>query len=330
MRPILRTACLVLFAVIVAPRGASASATDTTATDTLSIRTADDSVRTPMLAESLPGQGPIPITVITTDRMVAQYSRVESWPGGFVRAMRGSGEEVFLPAAKIYMILDPDGTDVTKEVLDGRKAVSGGLRDVGGPRVPSSPAFRGRPSPEQRGFTLLQAGLLRQLGPIRAEQDRTVLVADAGRMWNVDASHSLGGSLMLAANNEFTRVGLKPRYRRWLSRTISVDLAPGVFFSVPGDGNPEHAPIGFIGESSLTFGDWFAITGAVHVVGTTRYTYHYQEPTPSPPVPPTRTVESGTKAAAFLGVKAGGEAAIVGSVAAVALIGLMMLTYGGS
>ena len=273
---------------------------------------------------------PTPITVTTTDGVTAEYSRVEHWPGGFVRAVRASGEVVYLSAARVRRIVDTEGDDVTKQVIDNRRAVNEGLSDAAGPRVPRSPALRGRPSPEQRGFTLLQVGYLRRLGPATPDQGRTVLVADAGRMWNVDASHSLGGSLMLAASNEFTRVGVKPRYRRWLSRTVSVDLAPGVFFSVPGDGNPEHAPVGFVGESSLTFGDWFAITGSVHVVGTTQYTYHYQEPTPSPPVPPTRTVDSGTRATAFLGVKAGGEAAIAGTVAAVALIGLMMLTYGGS
>ena len=271
-----------------------------------------------------------PVTVTTTDGVTAEFSRVEPWPGGFIRAVRPNGEEAFLPASKIQRILDPQGDDVTQQVLDNRRTVKESLPRMTGPTVPRSPALRGRPSPEQRGFSLLQVGYLRQLGTIHPEQDRAVLVADAGRLWNVDARHSLGGTVMLAASSEFTRIGVKPRYRRWLSRTVSLDLAPGVFFSVPGDGNPEHAPIGFVGESSLTFGDWFAITGAVHVVGTKEFTYHYQEPTPSPPVPPTVTVESGTRASAFVGAKVGGEAAVVGTLAMLALIGLMILTYDGS
>ena len=274
-------------------------------------------------------QGPVRISVITTDGATSEFSRVEPWPGGFIRATRANGEEVFVAVSKIQRILDPKGADVTEQVLESRRPVHEGLPQMAGPRIPRSPALRGRPSPEQRGFTLLQVGYLRRLGTLRAEQDRTVLVADAGRMWNIDGNHSLGGTVMLAAGDEFTRVGLKPRYRRWLSRTVSVDLAPGVFFSVPGDGNPEHAPIGFVGESSLTFGDWIAITGAVHVVGTKEFTYHYIEPTPSPPVPPTVTVESGTKASAFVGVKVGGEAAIVGTLAMLALIGVMIVTYAG-
>ena len=305
--------------------------TDRVLVDGVEVPFAERHADSPAGAEpSTADHGSKPVTVTTTDGVTAEFSRVEPWPGGFIRAVRPNGEAAFLPASKIQRILDPRGDDVTTQVLENRRPVNEGLSQVEGPIVPRSPALRGLPSPEQRGFTLLQAGYLRQLGPVSAEQDRAVLVADAGRMWNVDARHSLGGTVMLAASNEFTRIGVKPRYRRWLSRTASLDLAPGVFFSVPGDGNPEHSPIGFIGESSLTFGDWFAITGAVHVVGTKEFTYHYPEPTPSPPVPPTVTVESGTRASAFVGVKVGGEAAVVGALASLALIGLMILAYGGS
>lgn len=279
----------------------------------------------------LSGQDLRSVTITTDDGVTAEFSRVESWPGGFVRAIRANGEEVFLPAVKVQRILDPQGNDATSQVIVNRKPIHEGFAQVAGPKIPRSPALRGRPSPEQRGFTLVQAGYLRRLGPVLEEQDRSVLVMDAGRMRNLSARHSVGASVMLAANNEFTRIGLKPRYRRWISRTVSVDLAPGVFYSVPGDGNPEHAPIGFVGESSLTFGDWVAITAAVHVVRTTRYHYDYgPPPAPSPPVPPVVTVDSGTQATAFLGVKAGGEAAIIGTLASLALIGVMILTYSGS
>ena len=273
--------------------------------------------------------GPVtmPIVVTMTDGSVATFARVEPWPGGFARAIRGSGDVVFLPEAKIHRIDDSQGTDVTEKVLVQRKAVDEVPKEtLASPKPPRTPKFRGRPSPEQRGFTLVQVGAVRQLGSTVDYEPKSATVMDLGHMWNVSPRHSIGGSLSLATNETFTRVGWKPRYRRWISRTVSVDLAPGVFYSVPGDGEPEFSPVGFVGESSLNFGDWVSVTSMVHVVGTTRRYYdHGEGPAPSPSVPPKVTEVSRTEGSAYLGVKAGGEAAIGATVVSIVVLGLAIL-----
>jgi hypothetical protein len=259
------------------------------------------------------------ITVITSDDSSSSYARVEPWPGGFVRAIRGNGDVRFLSDLDLRAIRGPGQDDVTDQVVVGRKAIGAGpvpVREA--PRPKGPPRLRGRPSPFQKGFTLIQVGLLGRVDDAPREAPNTVLVLDVGRMRNLSPRHSVGGSVFLATDDEYARLGFRPRYRRWLTRTIGIDLAPGLFWSL--DGNEfrsSHSPLGFVGEVSLSLGDWIALTGQMEVVGTERRYYApYGSQYPiegapeTVPIGPLIGSSSGTEVSWLLGARIGGEAAI--------------------
>lgn len=57
--------------------------------------------------------------------------------------------------------------------------------------------------------------------------------ADAGWMKNLN-NNAVGGTLCWSFDDKGSRLALKPRYRRWLSRTIHADASVGVIFLITG------------------------------------------------------------------------------------------------
>ena len=87
-------------------------------------------------------------------------------------------------------------------------------------------------------------------------------------MRNRSPATALGGTAFLAAADQITGntgvlLGLKPRVRRWIGRTLSVDLSPGGFYVLSGDANANT--IGLTGHGGLNFGDWAALSVQVLV-----------------------------------------------------------------
>ena len=133
----------------------------------------------------------------------------------------------------------------------------------------ASPAacFRGRPLPTCSGFWIVESGLAVRLnstvglgqtmpglatfevGWMRNRGERTALGATAS--FGVGPQPGFGTGYYLA---------IKPRWRRWLSPTTSLDLSPGLIIS-----SEERFP-GFTGSADLNFGDWVSWTTQLQVV----------------------------------------------------------------
>jgi hypothetical protein len=176
------------------------------------------------------------------------------------------------------------------------------------------PQFRGRPLPIKKGFPLIQAGVLGRLND-RGQEATEAFAMDLGGMKNLSPRHALGMTLGLVADTDYTRIGLKPRYRRWLGRTFSLDVAPGIFLPIDAETGPNHHSPGFVGELSLSAGDWVSLTGLVEVVEKERPVYSDEIP-----------AGSDTQTSYYLGAKAGGEAGIVTAI----LMGLAVAAFAGS
>jgi hypothetical protein len=113
--------------------------------------------------------------------------------------------------------------------------------------------FRGRPKPTCDNFWLTELGFAK-----RVTSDSAPLYTwELGWMVNRGTRRALGVGVFFQVEDE-TEFGIRPRLRLWMSRAISVDLAPGVILFGSGAG------VGFSGHVELNFGDYAAVTA--HVV----------------------------------------------------------------
>ena len=239
-----------------------------------------------------------PVTVILKDGTERPYARVEPGPGGFVRAHRSDGTSDTIAVNDIAKIV----ATVPPRAKTEKAGVSG------------PPRFRGRPYPERTRFYLLQAGIMARLDSHEEDQAGAVFGMDLGTMKNRSPKVALGGSLGFVTDEDYARVAIKPRIRRWLSRTVSIDFAPGVFLPIDmGGSSVEHGSVGFVGETSLILGDWAALTGQVEVVGIERS--HYASGL-------LLTTQTETDVSYYFGAKAGGTLATL-PVAALMLLGIL-------
>ncbi|HEV8128874.1 MAG TPA: hypothetical protein VGQ14_04390, partial [Candidatus Eisenbacteria bacterium] len=68
-----------------------------------------------------------------------------------------------------------------------------------------------------------------------------LLAFDLGMMVNVGEKTAIGATAFTGAGNDYAQAGVRLRVRRWLSRTASVDIAPGIIaleHRVSGEAHP--------------------------------------------------------------------------------------------
>jgi hypothetical protein len=123
--------------------------------------------------------------------------------------------------------------------------------------------FRGKPSPECRTFWITEAGAFYRLDgqDVKSWQHRKLYEKllysiDVGLMFNRSPGDALGASIFIDYDDYTgsTKLGLRPRYRRWLSRLIRIDIAPGIVL----DDTKFKTP-NFSGLLSLNFSDYVAL-----------------------------------------------------------------------
>jgi hypothetical protein len=162
---------------------------------------------------------------------------------------------------------------------------------------------RGRPWPECRTFALTEFGYSRRL--ISDERDSTsggwLFTGEVGIMANRGARSAWGATVFCEFESEGFLWGIRPRYRRWLTRSISCDVAPGILVDA-GTGAPfEGRSPAFSGQVSLNFSDLIALTSQVDVIHGA----------------------GGTRTEMYAGIRGGGEVAIVSAFSFVVLVAFM-------
>ena len=84
---------------------------------------------------------------------------------------------------------------------------------------------------------------------------------DLGMMVNTGRQSAFGGALFAGVNGGGTRLGVKARYRRWLTRTVALDLSPGVLLAgSTSSGLAQFRSPGFTGHVGFTWKDWVGAT----------------------------------------------------------------------
>ncbi len=134
--------------------------------------------------------------------------------------------------------------------------------------VDSSPAqrlcFRGQPTCSS--FFITEAGIGFRLNPDPADPNPSgrLLAGELGWMRNQNHRWAWGATAFLGFGDKADGLGIRPRFRRWLSRTMSLDLAPGLVRHIHSGGSDW----GFAGYGAVSIGDWLALTGQALTVRT--------------------------------------------------------------
>jgi len=118
-----------------------------------------------------------------------------------------------------------------------------------------------RGKPECGSFVITEMGALYRLDdyPFQGDPSRIYLTFDAGFMKNLSKRHAVGLTGYALAGGDISRLGIRPRYRRWLSHNSSVDISPGILVSGEDPAFDYDAP-GFVFGASLNEGDLVALT----------------------------------------------------------------------
>lgn len=197
-----------------------------------------------------------PIRVFLEDGDVVEARSARSASMDMVALVLLDSSIRYVPAARVRRIVDAEGRNLTAAVLDRRETVSGAPR----PRRISSLTWRGHPYPETRSFLITELGLMYRLDryPYSRFPSRTAVTFDLGWMKNVGTRHAVGFSGYAMPSDETTRLGIRGRYRRWLSPSLSVDISPGVILGGE-DGGTNYDPPGAVLGVTLNTGDLFAV-----------------------------------------------------------------------
>jgi hypothetical protein len=121
--------------------------------------------------------------------------------------------------------------------------------------------FRANPAPRCHSFWITEAGVGARLDPHPANtDDGASLTLELGHMVNSGRRSALGAAIFLQVAEPISGFGLRPRYRHWLSRKVSIDIGPGIEY------RSNEARFLPSGQLALNLGSGFAVTGDVHLI----------------------------------------------------------------
>lgn len=162
--------------------------------------------------------------IVLSDGEQIEALSAEPMPFDMVRVTMIDRTYRYVTTVRIRSVTDELGRDQTNALIRDRETVGTPLSpDL---RVPG-PGLRVGPRSVTPHFAITETTLL---GRIAGEgTDAASFEFDMGVMWNVADSSALGGTVFLGTGGQFdANAGGRLRYRRWLSRTASVDIAPGI------------------------------------------------------------------------------------------------------
>jgi len=121
--------------------------------------------------------------------------------------------------------------------------------------------LRGKPWPDCKTFTITETGLVFPVAssPERPPWQRNdpLFSLEFGGMRNIGSHFALGGALAVTidGDDELRRaVAIKPRVRYWITRYVSVDVAPGLVVGI--NSSPTDDLPSFMGHVGVSLYDW--------------------------------------------------------------------------
>lgn len=125
------------------------------------------------------------------------------------------------------------------------------------PLLEAQACFRGKPSPDCKLIFLTEA-------EFASSRHGRQFTWESGGLYNLHKHHALGATFFTNIDNdEDFGSGLKARYRYWLNRSFSFDVAPGLLLTrrYRSSNSPN-----FFGHVGLNYRDWVALIFQIDTV----------------------------------------------------------------
>jgi hypothetical protein len=162
--------------------------------------------------------------------------------------------------------------------------------------------FLAKPKPECGSFLITEFGYAFRFD--HSSNNRQYLTWELGWMKNKNKSSAVGGTVFFGLDQDFeeSNFAFKPRFRWWLNKTESLDLAAGIL--IPGGKNNSFISPSYTGHVGFNVGNSFALVGQVEII---------------------RQVKNGTDVAWYGGFKLGTPFGAISGTAVAVAIGLLSL-----
>jgi hypothetical protein len=139
-------------------------------------------------------------------------------------------------------------------------------------------SFKPKPLSECKSFLITEFGLAYGLDKPSDRTNLGLITWEFGYMVNRDEHSAIGGTVFISSEGDRPQIrfGLKGRYRYWLSKDQSLDIAPGVLITGSRDefeGNFVFPS--FTCQTGLNLSSWFAVTGQVDIIRRKTIVYEY-------------------------------------------------------
>jgi outer membrane murein-binding lipoprotein Lpp len=130
-------------------------------------------------------------------------------------------------------------------------------------------SFKPKPLSECKSFLITEFGLAYGLDKPSDRTNLGLITWEFGYMVNRDEHSAIGGTVFISSEGDRPQVrfGLKGRYRYWLSKDQSLDIAPGVLITGSRDEfEGDFVFPSFTCQTGLNLSSWFAVTGQVDII----------------------------------------------------------------
>ena len=222
----------------------------------------------PLSARASEPSHPAVVRVVLADGDTLQAISIRPASFDMVAVEMPGSQTRYLASNRVRAVLDTRGVDRTAALLERRETVPSPYdpEPNGSPgenRQRPTPAvtWRGHPLAETRSFMITEFGVLARLDdyPYAGGDSRMAISFDLGWMKNISERRAVGFSGYALVSDPTTRLGIRGRYRRWLSRKTSIDVSPGVLLGGE-DSGIEYDPPGFVLGATVNAGDLVALT----------------------------------------------------------------------
>jgi hypothetical protein len=99
-------------------------------------------------------------------------------------------------------------------------------------------------------------------GPI-SRGERVYGSLDLGWAMNVGPAYAVGATAFLGGDNVRAHFGVRARFRRWLARNVSLDVAPGVILAGEEENDAALLAPGFVTQASVLVDDRLGVVAQV-------------------------------------------------------------------
>jgi hypothetical protein len=254
-----------------------------------------------------PYASPELVQVILTRGDTLQARCVEPAPFDMVRITAPDAGIRYVSPVRIRAVIDAQGEDRTNAVLSRGETVGTPIpKEVRKPAPPKQ--LKVGPRSVTKSFAITETSLLGQVMPGGLDRNDlgNYFGFDLGWMRNVSDRTAVGWSGFIGSGNSYVSCGGRLRIRRWLSKTSSIEIAPGII-AAEGRVHGDALSPGYSLQAGWSPSRYLTLTTEIFTVRRRQYRYVWYYA-----VDPSEVRETGV----MVGVKVGQWPGAVGGVVA--------------